>query len=397
MAVDFHVAVSREKVLAKSALEAFPCAAWSARPAVCGANDGASTGANPKPLLTPVDNRRASVTAIVRQLTRAVLPILTLFAWISVSGVSHAHESTPAVLAFKESTESRYLVRWTPPFPNIPDLTVHLPHPCTLDGRATFDGRNAPLVAAPLDCGGRPLAGEVTFTSDSATLGPIGVSVTWADGTEFTRLSSGLPSSVALGGTRASDGFAIFGDYVQLGVKHILVGIDHLLFLLGFLLLVRNRRALIATISAFTLAHSLTLVAASLELVTVPVAPVEICIALSVLLLAVEASQTTDTVTRRRPWTVAFAFGLLHGLGFASALSDVGLPKHAVATSLFGFNVGVELGQLMVVALALGSATLLRRVLPPRMGEWALIGLLASCSSYWLLDRVYAWLTDLGV
>jgi hydrogenase/urease accessory protein HupE len=343
------------------------------------------------------DDGHAPFATVLRHLTRVLVPLLTLLVGLTASNVGHAHENTPAVLAIKEVAESRYLVRWTPPFPDIPDLTVHLPPPCTLDGRATFEGRSAPIVAAALDCNGRPLAGEVTFTSDFATLGPIGVSVTWADGTEFTRLSSGLPSSVALGGTSASGGFAIFADYVQLGVKHILVGIDHLLFLLGFLLLVRNRRALIATISAFTVAHSLTLVAASLELLTVPVAPVEICIALSVLLLAVEASQTTETVTRRRPWTVAFAFGLLHGLGFASALSDVGLPKHAVATSLLGFNVGVELGQLLVVAVALVSAQLLRRVLPPRMGEWALIAVLASCSTYWLLDRVYAWLTTLGV
>lgn len=382
---DFHANLRRKLVVAGFALGASPN------------TDGASAAKHSKRTRRRFDNRQPTFAVIVGHVTRVLVPILTLLVGLTVCEVGRAHESTPAVLSLKEVAESRYVVRWTPPFPDIPDLTVHLPPPCTLDGNATFAGRTAPMVAAPLDCEGKPLAGEVTFTSESATLGPIGVSVTWADGSEFTRLSSGSPSSVALGGTSAVGCFAIFADYVQLGVKHILVGVDHLLFLLGFLLLVRSRRALVATISAFTVAHSLTLVAASLELVTVSVAPVEICIALSVLLLAVEASQTTDTLTRRRPWTVAFAFGLLHGLGFASALSDVGLPKHAVATSLLGFNVGVELGQLLVVALALVSAQLLRRVLPPRKGEWALIGVLASCSTYWLLDRVYAWLTALIV
>src|SRR5690606_12694270 len=151
-------------------------------------------------------------------------------------------------------------------------------------------------------------------------------------------------------------------------------GIDHLLFLLGLLLLARGWKRLLATISAFTVAHSITLAAASLDLVKLPSAPVEISIALSVLLLAIEVrlAQTSThaalretssgplKLTLRWPWLVAFGFGLLHGLGFASALSEVGLPRNAVAVALLGFNVGVEVGQVGIVACVFALSRLIR-------------------------------------
>jgi len=155
---------------------------------------------------------------------------------------------------------------------------------------------------------------------------------------------------------------------------------------------------LLATITAFTVAHSVTLAAASLGLVNVPSAPVEICIALSVLLLAVEVAHNRETLTRQRPWLVAFAFGLLHGLGFASALSDVGLPRHALALSLFAFNLGVELGQLAVVGAVLAWSWVLReRPRWLRRVEWLAVGTLTTCSVFWLLERTQAWLVGLGL
>ncbi len=328
--------------------------------------------------------------------SRAVVILALFTAWVVPGGAS-AHESTPALLALKEVAEGRFVARWTPSFPEITDLVVHLPPPCLLDGDATFGSGNAPIVPAVLDCGTGELTGEIRFTSQRATLGPIGVSVEWRDGTQVMRLSAGAPATVTLGGTASTGTWQIFSDYVRLGLEHILVGVDHLLFLLGLLLLVRGWRALLATISAFTLAHSVTLAAASLQVVEIPVAPVEICIALSVLLLAFEAANDKQTLTRRKPWLVAFGFGLLHGLGFASALSDVGLPKHALATSLLGFNLGVELGQLLVVGVVFGGYRLLRRrPLLVRRLEFTAVGLLASCSVYWLLDRVQGWLTGFG-
>jgi hypothetical protein len=177
-----------------------------------------------------------------------------------------------------------------------------------------------------------------------------------------------------------------------------LIGPDHLLFLLGLLLLVRGARSTLLTVSAFTLAHSLTLAAAALELVTIPTAPVEICIALSVLLLAVETTRGSDTATRRWPWLVAFGFGLLHGLGFASALAEIGLPPNSVTLALLGFNLGVELGQVAVVgAVALGQLVLASRARVRALLAHAATWLLGVCSVYWLLERVSAWLGGLGV
>jgi hydrogenase/urease accessory protein HupE len=186
----------------------------------------------------------------------------------------------------------------------------------------------------------------------------------------------------------------VLGDYTVLGLEHILIGVDHLLFLLGLMLLVRGWRSLLATVSAFTLAHSVTLSAASVGVVHVSTDPVEIGIALSVLLLGIEAAQRrSSTLTRRFPWLVAFGFGLLHGLGFASALAEVGLPRNAVTLSLLGFNLGVELGQVLVVGVVTGLLRLLAKKerLLSRV-EWLAVGALVMCSTYWVLTRIESWL-----
>ena len=144
--------------------------------------------------------------------------------------------------------------------------------------------------------------------------------------------------------------------YTGLGVSHILGGFDHLLFVLALLLLVGNLKSLFGAITAFTLAHSLTLGAAALELIVVPGPPVEAVIALSIVFVANEALKKSDvspSLTVQSPWLVSFGFGLIHGLGFGSALSEIGLPKNEVVLALLGFNVGVEIGQLMFIGLVL--------------------------------------------
>lgn len=326
----------------------------------------------------------------------ALVVLCVLARWI---GVAYAHESAPGVLALKQVSAHQFLARWTAPFPPIEGLSVRFPEPCTLNGSPTFEEVNAPRVPTLLDCDGKPLAGSLEISSAQATIGPIAVNVDWMDGTQSMYLSRGNPPTVALGGTAGTDGpWQVIRDYVELGLEHILLGIDHLLFLLGLLLVVNGWKSLLGTISAFTLAHSITLAAASLDVVRVPTAPVEICIALSVLLLAVEVARKQQSLTRRKPWLVAFGFGLLHGLGFASALADVGLPRHAVALSLFAFNVGVELGQLVVVGFVFAGLFALRRVERAKERfEWLAVGVLTVCSVFWLLQRVESWLRDLGV
>jgi len=153
-------------------------------------------------------------------------------------------------------------------------------------------------------------------------------------------------------------------SYWQMGTVHILEGFDHLLFLLTLLMIVNGIWPLLKTVTAFTLAHSLTLAFATLGLVNIPPAPTEAVISLSIVLLAVEVvhkNQGKLTMSERLPWLVAFTFGLVHGLGFAGALSEIGVPEHEVPLALLMFNLGVETGQVMfVVAVSLLLASLHR-------------------------------------
>ena len=177
--------------------------------------------------------------------------------------------------------------------------------------------------------------------------------------------------------------------YLRLGVVHILGGADHLAFLLGLLLLVRSRRSLVATVTAFTLGHSVTLALAALGHIAVRPAPVEAGVALSVLLVALEATRPPRDLAHRAPWLVASGFGLLHGLGFAGALAAVGLPPGGVAGALFGFNLGVEAGQLGVVLVALALVRGVPATLRPA-GRHAVATLIGGVAVWWTLDRAAA-------
>jgi hydrogenase/urease accessory protein HupE len=185
--------------------------------------------------------------------------------------------------------------------------------------------------------------------------------------------------------------------YTVLGLEHILSGFDHLLYVLAMLMLVTGWRRILLTMTAFTATHSLTLTAATLGWVNVPQPPVEACIALSILFVAreiVQAHRGRAGLTARWPWAVSFTFGLMHGLGFAGALAQVGLPAGAIPTALLFFNVGVELGQLMFVASVLALIAVGRTLAQSfqwrqpawawRVGPYTIGGL----ASFWLVQRV---------
>ena len=183
----------------------------------------------------------------------------------------------------------------------------------------------------------------------------------------------------------------------RLGIEHILLGIDHLLFVLGLLLLVQGVGPLIKTITSFTVAHSITLGAATFDLISLPSAPVEAVIALSILFLAreyISVKEGKDSLTAQYPWIVAFTFGLLHGFGFAGALSEIGFPQKEVPLALFTFNIGVELGQLLfigVVYLCLFFWKKLNWSLPN--GSWRIVPYaIGTVASFWLVERVLAFL-----
>jgi hydrogenase/urease accessory protein HupE len=216
------------------------------------------------------------------------------------------------------------------------------------------------------------------------------VKVFWLDGqSRVYTLTAGQPVVHLYGSADDQRGVGeIAWAYMQLGVEHILTGADHLLFVLGLLFLVGFTRRLVATITAFTLAHSLTLVLSALGWLTLRSPPVEATIALSIMLVAGEALHTQATLSRRWPALVAFLFGLVHGLGFAGALREIGLPQNHLLVALLTFNVGVELGQLLVV----GVAYLVYRALAslPKFASARAPALYAigSVAAYWSIGRI---------
>jgi hydrogenase/urease accessory protein HupE len=208
------------------------------------------------------------------------------------------------------------------------------------------------------------LAGKaIEFPTLAASRIDVLVRVERGDGT--AQVGRVLPVEPRFVVTASPGAFEVAQTYTVLGIEHILTGFDHLLFVLALVILVKGTRRLIATITAFTLAHSLTLFAATLGWINVPGPPVEAVIALSIVFVAgeiVHARQGRPGLTQRYPWLVAFTFGLLHGLGFAGALAEVGLPPLSIPMALLFFNVGVEIGQLIFIAVVLGAIAVVRRI-----------------------------------
>jgi len=190
--------------------------------------------------------------------------------------------------------------------------------------------------------------------------------VEWAGGTrQFAFEPSAREGRFSVGGSPTRE----TASFVLLGIEHILSGWDHLLFLLGLLLRGGGWLALVKIITAFTLAHSVTLALAVLNVVVLPARLVEAVIALSIAFVAAENLFLTPVVSRR--WLVSFCFGLVHGFGFSSALRELGLPTHGLLLSLFGFNAGVEVGQAIVVAVALPALALVRHTRWERRMIWS--------------------------
>ncbi len=322
-----------------------------------------------------------------------VLAALALLLLVPTSLV--AHPLAPALLQIREQPDGKVEVSWKTSLLQVRGSRVVpvLPPECTQVGeaRAAESGESV-TETWTVDCGRDGLVGR--------TIGVRGLGegrndtllrIALADGRTiqevlrvgadtFTVPETGRPSNILAG-------------YVGLGFDHILTGIDHLLFVFGLLLLATSTRLLVETITAFTVGHSITLSLAALGIARVPSAPVEVLIALSIFLLAVELAREappSSTLLRRFPWVMAFLFGLLHGLGFAGALREIGLPSDDIPLSLFSFNVGIELGQLGFVLVVLTAGFLLRRVLDrlPAWSERIPVYGIGCLSAYWVLDRL---------
>ena len=332
-----------------------------------------------------------------KQIIRLWLPaVFLLLAVLGTTTKLHAHEIRPAVLNIVEQKPGWFDVTWkVPVLPGYEvDLEPILPESLAPYGPpANHDIPGAKVQYATYQAKDGALSGETIFIKGlSATQIDVMVRINFADGTTQSKiLRPKEPSfTVPAPGTRAE----IAWIYMRLGVEHILQGIDHLLFVLGLLLIVDRRWVLLKTITAFTLAHSLTLFAATLGYVSAPIKPIEATIALSILFLAPEiirARRGETSFTIRNPWVVAFAFGLLHGFGFASGLNTIGLPNTEIPVALLLFNVGVEIGQLLFVLLVLMLVRFSRSVLNihwPRWVEAVPVYTVGGLGAFWTIQRV---------
>jgi hydrogenase/urease accessory protein HupE len=306
-----------------------------------------------------------------------------------------AHESQPGLLELRQLSANRYEVIWRAPiyYGRAHPARLQLPENWQTIGEPTV--RQLPdsaLHRRMVKVDGTTINGSIIrFPGLEATITDVFVRVTQLDGIQSSMVVRPTQPFAELRGKRPW--YVSSGEYLILGFHHILMGIDHLLFVLGLLIIVQNHRMLIKTITAFTVAHSITLAIATLGYATVPRPPLNAAIALSILFLGLEIvriwrGETSFTI--RHPWVVAFGFGLLHGFGFASGLSTVGMPRAELVPALLFFNLGVEVGQLGFVALIFAVLHSLKRIEMrwPKRVEVVPGYAVGSLGAYWTIQRV---------
>lgn len=306
---------------------------------------------------------------------------------------SWSHEIRPAYLQIIQTSETTYQVLWK--VPRKGDMVISLrpifPEGFLLEeagmGKPSIDG----MVNHYTLRGDESLAGKSLYIDNlNKTLVDVLVTVEYLNGEKATlMLKPDRPRALLSGTTTKGD---VIKTYTVLGVEHIWFGIDHLLFVLALIIITVGFKKIVKTITAFTLAHSITLSMAVLGYADLAGPPVEAVIALSIVFLAVEIVRKImgkDTLTSKKPWLVAFTFGLLHGFGFAGALADVGLPQTEIPLALAFFNVGVELGQIIFVVAVLGVL----RILALKK-DWPMVVkqipayAIGSVAAFWTIERI---------
>jgi len=312
-----------------------------------------------------------------------------------VASPAYAHESRPAYLELRETAPGQFDVLWRTPVlagVRLPVALV-LPRDVKRSGEPVAERLADSVVERRrIDAGAGGLAGRrIEFAGLPLTITDVLVRVELLDGRSWTAIARPSQPWVEIAASQTT--LEVAKTYALQGVRHILFGADHLLFVLGLLLIVKDGWSLVKTVTAFTAAHSLTLAAATLGWADVPAPPLNVAIALSILFLGPEilrAERGETSFTIRHPWSVAFAFGLLHGFGFASALSGAGLPRHELPLALVTFNAGVEAGQLGFVAVILGLERYFRTV-DIRWPRWALAlpaYAVGTFGAFWTVQRI---------
>ncbi|AEG56942.1 HupE/UreJ family protein [Sinorhizobium meliloti] len=333
---------------------------------------------------------RAGYAAVVCVWLFVLMVTATLF-----SEAASAHEVRPAYLSIREEAPNEYSVLFKTPMRGNARLAL----------TALFSGRIemvTPIVSRPTGDAmvqtwrmrtPEPFAGQnVLVDGLQNTMTDALIRVMFANGNTWTaRLTPSEPSAAI---PASQSAWAVFVTYVHQGIEHIVFGFDHLLFVAGLMLIVRGWRKLVKAVTAFTVAHSITLTCATLGWVTLPSRPVEALIAISIVMIAAEVvrmERGQNSLAIVSPWTVAFAFGLLHGFGFAGALSELGLPQGDIPLALLAFNIGVELGQLAFIALTLiGLYSIRRLVNIPRQAIVASAYAIGTVAGFWSVERLDA-------
>jgi HupE / UreJ protein len=316
---------------------------------------------------------------------RALRILLLLFvAIIAAPGVLNAHEATLGVLEFREVRPGAYVGRWTMA-PEIGAARVNLRVP-----------QHCFLQLPEMNCGEKGLVGPITVTNLGANMSAALIKIIPISGEERSYTITAANPVVTVLGAEApgvDTWIELARSYVNYGIDHILLGADHLLFVLGLIWIVRGGWLLVKTITAFTVGHSVSLAAAAFGIIGIAERPLNACIALSIVFIGVEMVRELRGergLTSRFPWAVAFAFGLVHGIGFASALAGLGIERRLLAPALLFFNVGVEIGQLAFVMLVLALIWAHRRLgaVLPSWGDALPAYAIGTVAMFWFIGRL---------
>ncbi len=324
--------------------------------------------------------------------------LLAACAAIALGAPNHAraHPLAPSVLSFEHRADGTVTMGWRAPVkrPTGQSLRPRIPEACEQLGPATVEKSEdgtAIIETTEIRCDPPDMLGAVLRVDgfeDSNVTVVVRIARPGAD-VHHTILDRGKPELTVVAQVDESHSFL---EYLMLGVGHLLTGWDHLTFVLGLLVLFGWHRRLVAAVTAFTVGHSLTLALSVLGVVSLPAALVEASIALTIVVLALEIQSGTHGPVWKHPWTLPGALGLLHGLGFASVLFDAGLPAEEIPLALLGFNLGLELAQLAVIAVAWLSFKAVRSALPSRWRSSRTIPayFIGSLAAFWFIERIFA-------
>jgi hydrogenase/urease accessory protein HupE len=328
----------------------------------------------------------------MRRILSIILLVALIFTALAIN--ANAHRLQPAYLEVNEQSAGKFSILWKRPFVagRPMNISPQLPAGCSnITEPAVQTLASGAVERWLVDCGKSGMINEtIVIGGLSATQTDTLLRIQLIDRSMHTTVLR--PDSPSFLVPEKASRSEVAGSYLLLGIEHILGGFDHLLFVLGLLLIVRSTRLLIKTITAFTLAHSVTLAMAALGFVHVPQAPVESVIALSIIFLASELAKQhrgETGLTTKAPWLVALTFGLLHGFGFAGALTEVGLPQSDIPLALLFFNVGVEVGQLMFVSGVLVVTWMINKMKFrwPVWVEHAPAYAIGSLAAFWFIQR----------